>query len=181
VTTLLAAGGHAWWHATVAQVLAFAILAFIVVKYLFPVIRKMLGDRSKAIADEFARLERELAEAAQSTAGVKAKLSDIHSESKLRIDAALAEAARLRESTMAEAATQAEASLAKSRRDVQIERDKAVLELRAAVSDQTVRVTERIIDGVMNEQVQDRLVEKYVADVGAMADDVARNRVAGRA
>lgn len=164
MTMLLAAGD--WWRPTLAQFLAFAILAFIVWKYLFPMIGKMLGERSKGIADEFERLEREVREAGESASGLRAKLGDIQSESRRRIDAALAEAARLRESTMSDAATQAAALVAKARRDVQIERDKAVLEMRAEVSDMTVRATERIVDAVMNEQVQDRLVEKYVAEVG---------------
>jgi F-type H+-transporting ATPase subunit b len=164
VIALLAAGD--WWRPTVAQLLAFAVVAFVVVKFLFPMIGKLLGDRSKAIAAEFDRLERELQEASRSSADLRARLSDIHSESKRRIDAALAEAAGMREAAMKEAAAQAEAGLAKARRDVQIERDKAVLEMREEANGMTVRATERILDAVMNEQVQDRLVEKFTADVG---------------
>jgi F0F1-type ATP synthase membrane subunit b/b' len=66
---------------------------------------------------------------------------------------------------MAEAVAAAAAEGEKAKRDVQIERDKAILELRAAVTESTVKAVERIVDAVVGDPLNGRLVARYLGDV----------------
>lgn len=146
----------------VSQLIAFAILATAVWFLVIPVLRRMLANRTKGIQDRFDQLARDTQEASERLASIKAKLADIASESKRRIDKALAEGVRAREQAVAEANAQAAAELAKAKRTIGIERDKAVLELREEVARLTLDMTERTIDSMMNEKLHGRIVDGYL-------------------
>ncbi len=157
---LLAAGGSMFGAAFVSQLLAFAGIAFLVWKFGVPLIGKMLGARTKEIEDRFGTLEREAKAAADRVADLKLKLSEIGSESARRLQAAVDEGHRIRSQSLAEAAGLAAQEAEKARRTVQIERDKAVLELRAEVARLTLEVAERAVDVLATDPVHGRIVEK---------------------
>lgn len=158
-------GGGFNWHDFIVQALGFGVLAIALVLFVVPVLRRMAAERTKGIADEFARLERELSETAQKLADTQQKLATISAETQKRIQAAQDEGTRTRANLLAEAQGLARAELEKARRDVQMERDKAVLELRAAVTEMTVAATGKVIGAVMSDAVHGRMVEKTVGEL----------------
>jgi F-type H+-transporting ATPase subunit b len=133
---------------------------------------KILAGRTKGIQDRFDELARETREASEGLASIKAKLADIGTETKKRIDAALAEGAAAREQAVAEANATAAAELAKARRTIEIERDKAVLELRIEVARLTLEATEKAVDATMDKKLHDRIVDWYLEN----AEEAARKR-----
>jgi len=151
-----------WQAMLLSQAIAFVILAVVLWKFVIPVLAKMLRDRSQGIQTKFDDLARETREASESLAAIQARLADIGTETKRRIDAALAEGAKARELAVAEANTQAAAELAKAKRNIEIERDKAVLELRSELARLTLETTERTIDSLMNEKLHGRIVDGYL-------------------
>jgi F-type H+-transporting ATPase subunit b len=149
------------WHALIVQALGFAILAVILGKLVVPVVRKMLGERSKAIEDKFSQLDRDVEETKRQVADYGQRLARIDEETGKRIQAAMDEGARSRAALLEEALAQAQAETEKARRDIQMERDKAILELR----DTVISATERLVDGMMNEQLHGRIVEKSLGSL----------------
>ena len=101
-----------------SQFIAFVILAAVLWKLVIPVLGKMLTARSQGIQTKFDDLARETREASESLASIQARLADIGTETKRRIDAALAEGAKARELAIAEANAQAAAELAKAKRTI---------------------------------------------------------------
>jgi ATP synthase F0 subunit b len=162
---LAMAEGSGWVKMFASQAIGFTILAIVLWKFVIPVLRKMLADRSRAIQDRFDQLARDTKEASERLASIQAKLADITSESKRRIEAALAEGARARAQAIAEATAQAAADLEKAKRSIGIERDKAVLELKSEVARLTLEVTERAVDALMNEKLHGRIVDGYLEGV----------------
>ena len=148
-----------------SQVISFAILATALWFLVIPVLRRMLASRTKGIQERFDELARDTQEASDRLAAIKAKLADIASESKRRIDLALAEGAKAREQAVAEANAQAAAELAKAKRTIGLERDKAVLELRTELARLTLETTERTIDSLMTEKLHGRIVDGYLDEV----------------
>ena len=168
MNALFLAGGGTFMglpNALVSQLLAFALLAFFIWKFGLPVIRKMMGDRSKEISDSFERLEREAKAASQKIAELQAKLQGIDAESKKRHQAALDEGAAARAQAITEGNAQAAAELEKAKRSIGIERDKAVLELRTEVARLTLEATEKAVDVLMNEKLHGRIVDGYLEGV----------------
>lgn len=159
---LAMAEGSGWFKMFASQVIGFTILALVLWKFVIPVLRRMLADRSRGIQDRFDQLARDTREASERLVAVQSKLADVASESKRRIEAALAEGARAREQAVAEANAQAAGELAKAKRTIEIERDKAVLELRAELARLTLEVTERTVDALMDEKIHGRIVDNYL-------------------
>lgn len=158
----MAGGLPPWLTMLISQLLAFAILAAVLIKFVIPALRGLLAGRTKGIQDRFDTLAREVKDASERLAAIRAKLADIESESKRRIQSAVEEGARAREQALAEARAQAEAELAKARRTIEIERDKAVLELRAELARITLEATERSVDALMDEKIHGRIVDGYL-------------------
>ncbi|HEU4338848.1 MAG TPA: ATP synthase F0 subunit B [Planctomycetota bacterium] len=145
-----------------SQAFAFVILAALLWKLVIPVLGRMLRDRSQGIQAKFDDLARETREASEGLAAIQARLADIGTETKRRIDAAMAEGAKAREQAVAEAHAQAAAELAKAKRTIELERDKAMLELRSELARLTLETTERTIDSLMNEKLHGRIVDGYL-------------------
>ena len=156
----------------VSQLIGFLILAGALWFFVIPVLRRMLAGRTKGIQDRFDELARETKEASEGLASIKAKLADIGTETKKRIEAALAEGAAAREQAVAEANATAAAELAKAKRTIEIERDKTVLELRLELARLTMEATEKSVDSLMNEKLHGRIVDWYIEN----AEEAARKR-----
>ena len=162
----LAAGGALQMF--VVQVLAFGLLAWILWKFVRPLLGKILDQRSRSIEETFQKMERDTAEAARQTADLKEKLSRIDEEARRRTDAALEEARRSREQLLAESRAQVQAAIDKARMEIQFEREKAILELREQASDLTLRAAGQLIDSAMTDALHDGLVEKTLTRLEAM-------------
>jgi F-type H+-transporting ATPase subunit b len=152
-----------------SQFLAFGLLAFFIIKFGIPVLRKALAARSQEVVDTFQRLDRESQEAAARIDEFKRRLAGIDEESKKRIQAALDEGAKAKEQALAEAHAQAAAELEKAKQAVGIERDKAVLELRFEVSRATLLEAVKSIDGLMNPELNNKMVDRYLDGMEAAA------------
>ena len=162
----LAAGGAL--QIFIVQLLAFVIMAVVLVKLVFPALGKTLGQRSQGIADGFDRIEKETAAARKELAEVKQKVSELSQESGRRQKAALAEAEKLRDQSLADALAQAQALQDKARREIQVERDKAVKELREEAEALTLRAAEHLVKATMDDGHQQRMVENYLGRLDGM-------------
>ncbi len=160
--TLLAAGAGSTF---IAQLIAFLILAFLVGKFGVPILKKAIDDRGNAVRDEFDKLERETRASSQAVADIKTRLANIDAESKSRIARALDEGARMKLQAEQEATQQAAAEHAKAKRDIQIERDKTILELRMEVVRRTIEVTERAVETLVDEPLHGKMVDKYLGEL----------------
>ena len=149
----------------VVQVLGFIIVIFVLVKFVIPVLKKILGARTEGIEDTFKKIDQDTQETARRIGEIKEKLARLDQESQRRLQAALDDANRTRTQLLAESAAQVQAALDKAKREVQIERDKAVLELRLEATSLTLRAAEHLVQSTMNDPIQGRLVDKYLAQL----------------
>lgn len=150
----------------ISQLLGFAILAVVLWKLVVPVLAKMAGDRTRRIEESFAKLEGDLAEAARDLDDYRTRLANIQKEIDRRIHDVQEEGASTRATLVAEAKAAAEAERSRAKREVALERDKAILELRATVTEATLREVDRLIDAQADEALHGRLVDKYLSNVG---------------
>ena len=149
----------------VVQCLGFAVLVFVIVKLVLPQLGKILGARTHEVEETFRRLDRETQEATKQLAEMKDKLARLTEESKRRLDEALADAERTKAQLAAETAAQVQAAFAKATSEIEIEREKAVLELREEATSLTLRAAEHLVQSAMNESIHEKLVQKYLAQL----------------
>jgi F-type H+-transporting ATPase subunit b len=147
----------------VVQVLAFVVLVAILVRFVRPVLHRTLAQRTQGIDETFKKIEQETGETARALAEFKEKLAKIEQEHQRRLKAALDEAHQERDQILAEAQSEARAAQERAQREIQIERDKAILALRLEATRLTLLAADHLVGKVMNDSVQGRLVETYVA------------------
>ncbi|HUR37960.1 MAG TPA: ATP synthase F0 subunit B [Planctomycetota bacterium] len=148
------------------QILGFVILVGVLLKLAVPVLGKVLGARSKEIEETFQKIDLDTQDASKKLAEMKEKVARLTEESKRRLDAALADATQTKARMMEESAKQVEAAFAKATSEIEIEREKAVLELRQEATALTLRAAEHLIQATMNDQVHEQLMSKYVVQLG---------------
>jgi F-type H+-transporting ATPase subunit b len=149
-------------QAFVVQALGFAVVIAVLAKFVVPALKKTLGDRTSEIERTFRKIETDTAETSRRLSEIKDKLAHLKEESDRRTQAALDDANRTRAQALAEAGAQALAALEKARREIQIEREKTVLELREEATGLTLRAADALVQSLMNDPIHERLVAKYL-------------------
>ena len=149
----------------VVQLLGFIALVVILVKLAFPALGKMLGARTKGIEETFQEIDRDTQETARRMAEIKERLTHLDQESKRRLQAALDDAHATRTQLLADASAQVQAAAEKSMREIGIERDKAVLELRQEATNLTLQAADHLVQSAMTDALQDKLVTKYLSEL----------------
>jgi len=165
---MMAAGHPTTTQFFVLQVLGFAVLAFVLIKLVFPQLGKILGGRTKGIEETFQKIDQDTQDTAKRIAEVKEKLAQMDQESKRRLQAALDDAQKTRTQLLADANAQVQAAMDKARREVQIERDKAVLELRQEATSLTLKAAEHLVQSAMTDPIHSNLVDKYLTQLDAV-------------
>lgn len=149
----------------ILQVLGFAVVVAVLVKFAFPALGRMLGGRTRAIEETFQKIDHDTQETAKRIAEIKGRLDHLQEESQRRLQAALKDAQATRDQLMADAHAQVQSALEKSRREIQIERDKAVLELRQEATTLTLQAADHLVQSTMNDALQEKLVTKYLSEL----------------
>ncbi len=148
------------------ELFAFAILVFILAKYVIPPINKAMTARQEAIRQQFAELDE-----------AKSDAHEAEQEFRSQIAEARHEAARIREEAREQGATiiaemreqaQAEANRIVEHAHTQIEADRkqAVASLRAEVGDLATTLASRIVGEALEDEArQSRVVDRFLADL----------------
>lgn len=154
-----------WWQLTIVQIVAFLLLVLILAKLVGPALKKMLADRTQGIADAFAKLEKEAADARRDLEETKKRLSDVDREARRREEEAAADAEATRKQALADAQATAQSLLEKARREIQTERDKAVLELRREAEHLTLEAADHLLKTAVTDGVHQKLVDGYLSNL----------------
>lgn len=164
VTIAAASAGQTF----VVQCLGFAVLAFVLIKLVFPQLGKILGGRTKGIEETFTKIDQDTQETSKRIEEIKAKLAQMDKESQRRLQAALEDAASTRTQLLADTNAQVQAAVDKAKREVQIERDKAVLELRQEATNLTLQASEHLVQATMNDPIHVKIVDKYLVQLDSV-------------
>ena len=153
------------------ELAAFALLFFLLAKYVIPPINKAMTNRQDAIRKEFADLEKSRADANAAEAEFKAQIADARHE-----------AARIREEAREQGATivaemrqQGEAEKARivenGHLQIAAERQQAVASLRAEVGTLATTLAGRIVgESLEDDERSGRVVDRFLADLDALED-----------
>jgi F-type H+-transporting ATPase subunit b len=152
---------------TLWTAITFLVLIFVLWKFAFGPISKMLVERETTIRDaiDSARKEREEAErllAQQKDALLKAQreAAELAKRNQQEMEA-------FRSQLTAQAKKEADDLVAQARKSIQEEKKIAVAQLRAEVADLAVAAAARIVKSSLDEKTQRQLVDEYIKDLPA--------------
>jgi F-type H+-transporting ATPase subunit b len=148
------------------ELIAFAIMFFILAKYIVPPINRAMSARQDAIRQQFTDLDQAKADAKSAEEEFRAQIADArHEAARIREEAreqGAAIIAEMREQAQAEAARIVE----HAHSQIEADRQQAVTSLRAEVGTLATELAGRIVGEALEDQArQSRVVDRFLADL----------------
>ncbi|MGW0502610.1 F0F1 ATP synthase subunit B [Micromonospora sp. NPDC003241] len=154
------------WQELVIGSIAFALLCFVLLKFVMPRIEAMYQARVEAIEGGLKRAEAAQAEANQLLEQYRAQLAEVRTEAARIRDDARADAESIRTDILAKAREESDRIIAAGRDSLAVERETIVRELRAEVGGLAVDLAGRIVgESLADEARRKGTVERFLTDL----------------
>jgi len=150
---------------TLWTAITFLFLLFVLGKFAWGPIVKMLAERERTIRESIEAAKKERAEAEKLMAEQKASLAQAQREAAELAKRNQQEVEKLRVELTDRAKKEADELVAAARRQVVEEIAKAKLELRSQVADLAISAAAKLVKSSLDEKAQRQLVEEYIAQL----------------
>lgn len=151
----------------IAQIISFCIVAFLLHRFAYKPILKVLEERRERIAQGLANAEKIKKELAETEAARRETLEKAGAEANKMIEEARAAAARVQEQETQKAIKAAEDIIAKARESIEADRVNMLAELRREVGKLVVETTMKVTGKVLTPEDQSRLAEETNRELAA--------------
>jgi F-type H+-transporting ATPase subunit b len=153
------------WEMGVVLV-GFAVLMFIVVKFIVPMFEKTFAERAEAIEGGIAKAEKAQAEASAALEEYKQQLTDARAEANRIREEARGEGAQILADLKEKAAAESARITAQAHVQIESERQAAVVSLRSEVGTLATTLASRIVGEALNDDERSaRVVDRFLADL----------------
>lgn len=152
----------------IPALIAFLVIWVVLAKFAWPMIVGMLDKRQETIKNNLDEAEAAKIEAQRSLEEYKKQLADARREAAGIVDEARRAGEQVKADITAQAQAQADEMIAKAKRSIEKEKLAAIADLQSSVADLSVAVAGRFIGEGLSDADQRKLIEKYVAEAGAL-------------
>ncbi|HEX9035800.1 MAG TPA: F0F1 ATP synthase subunit B [Ktedonobacterales bacterium] len=147
----------------IAQLVAFAILYFVLARFVFPILTKTLDERKATIQEGVNNAEKAKQDLANAEKRIEGMLNEARLESQKVIATATTAAERLKADIETQAQQRAREIEQQAGARIEQQVSKAKAELRQQVADLAIAAAEKVIGGSMDTTTNRRLVDEFVA------------------
>jgi F-type H+-transporting ATPase subunit b len=156
------------WQELVLGTIAFGLLCFVLMKFVFPRMETTFAARVDAIEGGIKRAEDAQAEANQLLEQYRQQLAEARTEAARIRDEARADAEGIRQDVLAKAREESDRIIAAGREQLAAQRESIVRELRAEVGTLAVDLAGRIIGESLADEARSRgTVDRFIAELDA--------------
>lgn len=148
-----------------SQIIAFIIFVWILKKFAWKPLIKMLDGRREKIATEFKRIEDQERQLQGLHNEYEAKLRAIDAEARAKIQEAIKDGRRISREITDNARQEAYQILARARQSIELEVARARIELRDDIVDLVLRTTEKLLREHLDEHKQRELISSFIDDL----------------
>jgi len=150
----------------IAEVIAFAIIIWIMAKYIVPPINRAMAERQAAIRQQFAELDEAEADARKAEADYKEQLNNAKHEAARIREEAREQGAQIVQDAREKASTEAERIIEHAHAQIEADRKAAFASLRRDVGSLATTLAGRIVGESMDDDArQGRVVERFLKDL----------------
>lgn len=149
----------------VAQIVNFLFLVWVLAKFAYKPLTKMMEDRKAKIANDLSGAETARAEAEKVKAEADAALTQARQEAAAIVEAARVNAQTAADKIMADANAAKEALLAQGREEAAIEKKKAMEEVRAQVIELSMAAAGKIIEKKLSTAADKKMAAEVVDSI----------------
>ncbi len=153
------------WGLIVTQIIGFLLTVWILKAFAWKPLLKMLEDRRNKIAGDIDDAEKIKSDAESLLDDYNAKLRDIETEARSKIQDAVAEGNRIASEIRDHARDEAQKIVEKSREELSRDVAKARVQLRDDMVSMAITAAEKVISAKLDEAEQKRLLEDFLKEV----------------
>ncbi len=165
------------WQEVVIGTIAFALLCFILMKYVFPKMEETFAARVDAIEGGIKRAEEAQAEAKATLEQYKAQLAEARTEAAAIREEARAEAARISADLHEEARAEAARIVQRGTEQLMAERESLIADLRSDIGRLAVELAGRVVgESLADEARRAGTVERFLTELDAEGATTAGRR-----
>jgi len=151
-----------------AQIISFLLLVWLLSKFVWKPLTNMMEKRRISIENTLNQAQEERQQAEQ----IKREYQEEMRQARQEAQEVIAKATKVSEDRAVEILALAREEAEKVKKealvDIERERDRAILEVRAQVADLSIAVAEKIIRQRLDLPSQDKLIEQFIQEVGEM-------------
>ena len=152
----------------IPALIAFLVIWVVLAKFAWPMIVGMLDKRQETIKNNLDEAEAAKIEAQRSLEEYKKQLAEARREAAGIVDEARRAGEQVKADITAQAQAQADEMIAKAKKSIEKEKQAAIADLQSSVADLSIAVAGRFIGEGLSDADQRKLIEKYVAEAGAL-------------
>ena len=146
--------------------ISFFLLLVLLKKLAYPQILKAMKTREETIARQLEEAEKTKAAAEQLLADYRRQLADARAEAQKLINEGRGLGESMRKEIIQKAPEEANLIVKRAQEEIELQKQKALLELREKVADLSIMAASKVITKSLNSEDNRRLVEEYVSKVG---------------
>lgn len=150
------------------QIINFSVLVFLLKKFLYVPIVRMLDERKKKIEEGLASAKTMEAQVERAEKKQQEVLEKARQEGRRVIEEAKKAAKRVEEELIVKAKKEAAAVVAKGHEDIEAEQKRMKERMQKESIELASKMTERILAGVLSEKEQREIIEKRMKDVSRL-------------
>lgn len=169
------------WGELIFGLVAFAILYYVVWRYVVPRLEQIFAERTAAIEGGIAKADEAMREAEEARQEYLRELENARAEAARTRETARAEAAQIGAELRQRAQEDAARITANAQQQIEAERQQAVVQLRAEVGRLAVDLAARIVEESLTDDArQQRVIDRFLAELESdSATDGRRGRRGG--
>ena len=146
---------------------ALVILYLFLSRYAFPPILKAIRDRQTRIEEDIKAAERQREQAEQVRQELEQELKDVRLKAEAALSRALHDAEEEARQIVDRARVEAKRLVQDAQGEIEAERERAIGTVRDQVADLALLVAERVLASQLGDEVDKRLLQQFVDEVGA--------------
>jgi len=144
----------------------FGILLVLLWRFAYPAILKSVEERERRIQKQLEDAEKANAEAQRLLEEHKKQIAAAHHEAQDILAKAKAVSQKERETLLAKAREEYDALLSRARKDIDTEKEKAILALRREAVDLSIAAASRVIEANLDTEANRKLVTEFLESLG---------------
>ena len=152
----------------ITQIVGISVLLFLLVKFLYRPILKVLDERSARIRESLEAADRAKEQAAASQAQMQDEMQRSREEGQQMIAQAREMAARFRDEEMSKAREEIAAERRRAEADIQRERDAAIEDLRREFAGLAITAAERVVERSLDESAHKDIIDKVLEECASI-------------
>ncbi|HSU36807.1 MAG TPA: F0F1 ATP synthase subunit B [Propionibacteriaceae bacterium] len=165
------------WEELVLGIIAFGILCYVLMKFVFPRMEQTFRARVDAIEGGIKRAEEAQAEANQLLEQYRAQLAEARTEAARIRDEARADAEGIRQDVLAKAREESERIIAAGNDQLNAQRESILRQLRTEVGTLAVDLAGRIVGESLADEARSRgTVDRFISELDSAGPSAGRRR-----